>query len=504
MEKRVLLVTEGTYPYSYGGVSSWAHTLCNLVDDTSFYLYSFNSKLEDKPKYQLNSSIKKLIQLPLWTPYEPFDFLDYGTNYTDIVGKKLQVTDAVVMSKFIPAFKLFVKNIISNKCNLDSLEESIFNLYEYFKIYDFKESFKHQFTWMAFKEIFSNQNTLEQPNKITLNDLTFGLRWIYRTLFCLSLPVPKVDITHITLTGFPILIGLVAKREHNAAIVATEHGIFIREKMIYVNSSSFSFFLKSLLIKCSQNIAKLSYTRCDKVLSVSKFNTKWELRYGVKKENCKVIYNGIDENRFVPGEKPKHLQNTPTVVAIARIFKLKDIITMIKTCEVVKRTIPNVKFIVYGDKKAEPKYTQECEDLIAERNLTENFVLAGHHSKPNEAFLEGDISILTSISEGFPYTIIESMSCEIPVVATDVGGVSEAITNETGFVCKAKDFEALGRKVVYLLQNEELRKQMGKNARKRVLENFTTKSFITAYENEYNNLLVDKKVTQPEKYLQVV
>jgi glycosyltransferase involved in cell wall biosynthesis len=86
-------------------------------------------------------------------------------------------------------------------------------------------------------------------------------------------------------------------------------------------------------------------------------------------------------------------------------------------------------------------------------DLEDNFFLAGYHDKPHQLFCEGDISILTSISEGFPYTVLESMSCGIPVVATDVGGVTEAL-EKCGFICKPKDFEALGQSVVTLLQDE--------------------------------------------------
>ncbi|OSY89008.1 glycosyl transferase [Tenacibaculum holothuriorum] len=502
MNKKVLLITEGTYPYNYGGVSSWTHTLCNMVSETDFYLYSLNASLELKPKYEVSNNVKEIIQLPLWTPYEPFDFIDYGVSYEEILQKKLATSSKIIKSKFIDTFSVFIENLISDDCNLNQLEKSIYKLYSYFKKYDFKTTLSSHIVYSFFKNLLLSNTSLESSEKINLNDVTFGLRWIYRVLLTLSIPVPKVDITHITLTGFPIIPALIAKKEHGAAIVATEHGIFIREKMIYVNSSYFSFFLKSLMIKCSQNIAKLAYTRSDKVLSVSKFNTKWEFGYGVLEENSKVIYNGIDENRFVPGEKPTPLKNIPTVVAIARIFALKDIVTMIKTCNEVKQTINNIQFIVYGDKNAEPEYTQQCEELIKEFNLENNFVLAGHHSAPNKAFLEGDISILTSISEGFPYTVIESMSCAIPVVATDVGGVAEAITKETGFVCKARDYKALASKVVFLLQNEQLRKKMGENARKRVLEHFTIDKIIKAYQNEYDELIALNKGVY--EYLKVV
>ena len=88
------------------------------------------------------------------------------------------------------------------------------------------------------------------------------------------------------------------------------------------------------------------------------------------------------------------------------------------------------------------------------------------------------------------------MSCGIPVVATDVGGVAEALDEKCGFLCKPKDHEAIGEKVVTLLQNAELRKQMGAYARKKVIDNFTIDKFTKEYEIAYEYIL-NKKAQQP-------
>ena len=254
-----------------------------------------------------------------------------------------------------------------------------------------------------------------------------------------------------------------------------------------------------MLIKFSECITELVYYKADKILSVNKFNIAWEKLYGANPNKIEIIYNGIDHNLFVPMPKPAHLVGIPTVVAAARIFELKDVLTMIRSCEVVKRAIPDVRYLVYGDNTAVPEYTEECEKLIDELDLRNNFFLAGFHSKPHALFCEGDISILTSISEGFPYTVLESMSCEIPVVATDVGGVTEALDESCGFICKPRDHVEIGNRVVELLQNEELRKQMGANARKKVVENFTIGKFISEYEEVYARVArkETKEVVEP-------
>ena len=494
MEKKhdILLILEGTYPFNGGGVSTWSHMLCNEVKNANFNLYSINANFELTPKYQLSDNIKKVIQVPLWSPLEPQEMVDYGKKYYKIIRTKERSDEINITEIFVPIFEKLIKSIYSDTRSAEDFDEILYSMWKFFQKHDYKKTMLHQSVWKSFcnmvNEIISNDK-----ENATLFDLTLGMRWIYRFLIPLSIDVPKVDISHLTISGFPVIPALVLKYKYDTPIIATEHGVFIRERLIAINTSEYSFFLKKLLIRFSESITELVYHKADAIISVNKFNTTWEKMYGANPDKIEVIYNGVDHNLFVPKPKPESTKNIPTVVAAARIFELKDILTMIRSCAVVKKTIPNVKYIVYGDNEAVPKYTKECNRLIEELDLKENFKLAGYHSKAHEIFCEGDISILTSISEGFPYTVIESMSCGIPVVATDVGGVSEALDSSSGFICKPKDFEEIGNRVVELLQNEELRTRMGKSAREKVINNFTIDKFIKGYEYAYDRILAEKE-----------
>lgn len=486
----VLLILEGTYPYNGGGVSTWSHMLCNEIKNANFILYSINAQYESKPKYELSSNVKDVLQVPLWSPLEPQEMINYGKHFYTIVEEKEELNEATITEEFVPIFRRMITNIYSDTRKAEDFDDIIFKMWQFFQLHDYKKTMQSMAVWRTFCNLVVelSRNTKEEA---TLNDLTFGMRWIYRFLIPLSIDVPKVDISHLTISGFPVIPALVLKYKYNTPMIATEHGVFIRERLLAINSSEYSYFLKKMLIKFSESITELVYHKADLILSVNKFNMIWEKMYGANPEIIEVIYNGIDHNLFVPMPKPEALKGIPTVVAAARIFDLKDIITMIKSCHVVKQQIPNVQYLVYGDNNAVPEYTKECEELIVELELQENFKLAGYHSKPHQLFCEGDISILTSISEGFPYTVLESMSCGIPVVATDVGGVTEALDENCGFICKPKDYQEIGNSVVKLLQNSELREKMGANARRKVTENFTIGKFIREYEEAYEKVLGD-------------
>ncbi|RZJ72730.1 GT4 family glycosyltransferase PelF [Flavobacterium sp.] len=496
----VLLILEGTYPYNGGGVSTWAHMLCSEVSNANYSLYSINADFETKPRYELSDNVKDVVQVPLWSPLEPQEMINYGKKFHKFVERKENTSNENIKNVFLPIFEKLITIIYSEVQDTEDMDDVMFDMWRYFQQNDYKTTMRSKQVWDCFRYLMQDIIISDNDEEATLYDLTVAMRWIYRFLIPLSIEVPKADLSHLTLSGFPVIPALVLKYKYGTPMIVTEHGVFIRERLIAINTSEYSFFLKKMLIKFSEAITSLVYYKADRILSVNKFNMTWEKLYGADPKKIDVIYNGIDHNLFVPKAKPAHLEGIPTVVAAARIFELKDIITMIKSCGVVQKAIPNVRYLVYGDNNAVPEYTKECRDLIAALGLEDNFILAGYHSKPHELFAEGDISILTSISEGFPYTVLESMSCGIPVVATDVGGVTEALDSSCGFICKPKDFNEIGNSVITLLRDKALREKMGVNARKKVADNFTIGKFICEYEQVYDRLLnkrTNKQVVEP-------
>ena len=497
----VLLILEGTYPFNGGGVSTWANMLCNEVNNVDYILYSINANHEVNSKYELGNNIQKVIQVPLWSPLEPQEIMSYGKKYHQFVTLKDQSDSTDIETIFLPLFENLIKNIYLINSDLETFSETLYLMWKYFESHDYKNTLRSKIVWKTYCELISEIGIEEGEEPITLYDLTVGMRWMYRFLIPLSIEVPKASISHLTISGFPIIPALVLKYKYGTPIIATEHGVFIRERLLAISTSEYSFFLKKLLIKLSECITRLVYFKADLILSVNKFNISWEKLYGANPNKIEIIYNGIDHLLFAPVPKPKHLIGIPTVVAAARIFELKDIITMINSCYEVKKVIPNVLFLVYGDKTAVPEYTEECEQLIEKLDLKVNFSLAGFHEQPSLLFSEGDISVLTSISEGFPYTVIESMSCGIPVVATDVGGVSEALDEKSGFICKPKDAVEIGKCIVKLLQNDNLRIEMGRYARQKVISNFSIRKFINCYEQAYEKVLNPIEITIKEPYI---
>lgn len=488
----VLFETEGSYPFSGGGVSTWAHILCEeLQDKIDFYILAITGNPFVESRYKLTDNVKKIIHIPLWGVEEPAQYYDSDKPFSYQIEKKARTTRAVIKEQFMPIFRDFLECLFNPFRDPDEISEIIYGLWKYFTIYDYKQTMKETALWLDFKGHLSEEykdiiDTAEEP---MVFDVTFGMRWLYHFLMPLAVEVPKeVDLTHATIAGFPALSSIVAKYEYGTPSMVTDHGVYIRERLINLGRADMPFFSKKLLLNLSTLVTRAVYHTADQISPVTTANQKWEMKFEANESVILPIYNGVDTSIFKPTLKPSHTQNKPTVIAVAHIFPLKDIETMIRTCDLVRKKIPEVQFLVYGSLDVDKEYVLKCEDLIDELELKDNFKFGGFHDKPSMVFNEGDISILTSISEGFPYTVIESMSCSRPVVATDVGGIKDALEG-CGILCKPRDPQALAAGVIKLLEDPNLRLELGKKSREKVLLNFTTKKSVDSYYESYMNLI---------------
>src|SRR5262249_20203106 len=103
------------------------------------------------------------------------------------------------------------------------------------------------------------------------------------------------------------------------------------------------------------------------------------------------------------------------------------------------------------------------------------------------AYRDADVVLLTSVSEAFPYSVIEAMACERAVVPSDVGGVGEAL-EDCGLLVNPRDVDGFADAVRQLLDDAALRAQLARRARVRVLEEFRLDTSVAAYLDLYRTL----------------
>ncbi|HKJ45347.1 MAG TPA: GT4 family glycosyltransferase PelF [Balneolales bacterium] len=497
----VLLATEGSYPYKGGGVSTWAQMLCEeLNGQIDFIIFALSNSSQDKIRYNLPSNIKAVYNIPLWVTEDTVVYYNAEPPFSYYLKRKLRTTRNDIDNLFRPIFKDFIECLKDPVTKSVESGQVIYGLWKYFQYYDYKMTLSHISTWDHFKQFLFEytdktitSSSTETPH---LLDMTYGMRWLYHFMMPIVASIPQINLSMSTLAGFPVIPSIVAKFEYGIPYMVIDHGVFIRERLINISNTNFSYSAKKILLDMATLITGTAYHYADRILPVSGFNKNWEITFGAEANKIEVIPNGVDTQYFVPGPKPKELNNTKTVVAVSHIFPLKDIETMIKVCEIVSGKIHDVQFIVYGSLDIDPDYTRKCQALIKRLHIEENFKLAGYHANPRETYNEGDIYLMTSISEGVPYTLLEAMSCGKPVVATDVGGISE-ILKDNGILCKPRDPNNIAEAVLLLLVDDAMRNEMSVNSRANVIKEFSKEHFVQHYKNIFQELL--QKKTQKDK-----
>ena len=204
---------------------------------------------------------------------------------------------------------------------------------------------------------------------------------------------------------------------------------------------------------------------------------------GINGDKVEVIYNGIDLTRFRQnghaGEALQLLnlasvQGRPLVTMVANFeFRVKDHPMLLRAAQRVKAEVPEALFIMGG----EGELREETEKLAEQLGLKETCLFIGRCASVPDLLAASDICVLSSQAEGFSNSILEYMAAGRAVVATDVGGASEAIVEgETGHLVKSGDDQAMAERIVSLLRDPDRRRTMGSNGRRLVEQRFSCES----------------------------
>jgi polysaccharide biosynthesis protein PelF len=488
------MTTEGTYPYASGGVSTWCDALLRNTPDVNYTLLAIMMNPHMEARFDPPANVGGIINVPLWGTEEPSEF-DTGGSFAGLYEQKRRTTDEDVERIFLPIFRAFL-DAVNAPSDPAAFGRVLVQMEDYFARYDYSVTMKSRPVWTAFVETMNAFATgaaasLPEPARAhqipSLFDLTECLRWLYRFLIVLTIRVPEVSVTHTTAAAFCGIPCITAKVRNGTPMIVTEHGVYLREQTLFLSRFKRLFFCKQFLLNLITAVARANYHHADVVAPVCHYNTRWELAHGTPQHKIRVIYNGVDPETFAPDAKSTHGGGrTRHVVATARIDPLKDVETFLRVAARVRETHRDVRFTIFGSIADRPYY-EKCLALRRELRLEDAVVMGAVANDVVAAYRDADIVLLTSISEAFPFSVIEAMSCERAVVASDVGGVGEAV-EECGVLVRPRDVDGFARAVRELLDDDNLRARLGKRARARVLEEFRLDGSIAAYLDLYRRL----------------
>lgn len=214
--------------------------------------------------------------------------------------------------------------------------------------------------------------------------------------------------------------------------------------------------------------------------------------FGFSTQKTTTIYNGVDTSNFLPKKdvsirKRLGIETDHFVIgAVGNVRPAKGYDIFLKAAHLVIKNYPKCRFILAG--QGSGRLFEGLLKLRKRLHMEKTFHFIGFQENAAKVLNNMDIFVLPSTSEGFSISTIEAMSCGIPVVVTRSGGPEEIVQNNiTGIFAHPMDADDLANKLLFLIKDEKLRKDLAIRAQRMVAERFSSFELIKKYETLYED-----------------
>jgi glycosyltransferase involved in cell wall biosynthesis len=304
-------------------------------------------------------------------------------------------------------------------------------------------------------------NRIDTPKNYVIDGIKVECYESFNTGFRLGIPysIPTVTSLKTFLKtvkssklvhahGHPYLTSLLAAKlakRYSKPFVLTQHNTFIEYDSIFDSVEELNDI----------TVGKQTLKEADKIITVSNATKDYVMSLGAKPEKINVLHNGVDLIRFRPlfgkrDEIRRRLgisQNSTVVLTVRRLVYKNGIDTLIESANIAAKKSQKIVFLVIG----KGPDLNSVQMRIKQSGLENNFKLAGFVKDEDLPlyYNAADFFILPSKSgEGLPLVALEAMACGLPVIATDVGGISEILIKEYGKLVPPNQPELLARTIL--------------------------------------------------------
>ena len=272
-----------------------------------------------------------------------------------------------------------------------------------------------------------------------------------------------------------------------------------RPKIIHtIHGLAFHPYQSQLLNQFYIAIERTAAKRTDFFISVADAMTEQALAVSIgRREKYCTAYSAIEEEQFLqPVEDEKRnefrqkygiAEDAIVLVTIARLFMLKGHNYIIESAKELSKRFGNVVWLFVGDGNLSDEYKRQ----IKESGLAERFKFTGL-MRPSEiplAIQSSDILVHCSLREGLARTLPQAMLCGRAAISFDVDGAKEVVNENTGRLIEPENVEQLIEACGELIEDEQLRRQLGENGRDSVKEKFAPKTMVDTIEEVYRKML---------------
>ena len=238
-----------------------------------------------------------------------------------------------------------------------------------------------------------------------------------------------------------------------------------------------------------KTVVDFSINQSDGVTAVSEYlREETYQRFDIRKE-IKVIPNFIDLERFKKSNK-SHFKKAICPEGenvIVHVSNFREVKRVPEVITVFKRILDNgidAKLLLVGDGPDRNNAERRCREL----GICGEVRFLGKQEQVEEVLSIADLFLMPSGSETFGLAALEAMSCSVPVISSNIGGLPEVnVDGETGYLCNLDDVDCMAEKAVKILSDKKLHEKMSINSRKRA-EKFEMSKIVTEYENYYKEV----------------
>jgi len=476
---KVAMMTEGTYPHAFGGVSVWCDQLIRGMPDYEFCLLALVGTGNESVVWDLPGNVSSLVTVPLW-----------GTLHATLPlrgspgGRHRQCRRDELPSRLLCALWDSVVDPVADPHG-QVFADTIHELCEFGQQANLTAALASEKAVGLLTERWCARWPATEQYAPTLHDAVTAVQLLEHSLRPLSHRPVEADVIHVATNGLGVLPALTAKWRHKTPVIVSEHGIYLREQYLNGRKLPYRWPVKSLYLAFMRQLCALGYREADTITPCNIYNRRWEERLGADPARIRTVYNGVDPANFpvFENEPPE-----PAIAWAGRIDPIKDLETLLRAFALVHKEMPDARLRMFGaPPKGRESYLEKCQALAAELGIAGAATFEGHLKNVAEAYGAGRVVALSSVSEGFPYSLIEAMTCGRTCVATDVGGVTEAV-GDTGVVVPPGSPAAMAEAFLSLLRDDDLRLGLAAAARARALEFFTIDGAVGRFDEIYSFL----------------
>lgn len=464
---RVTLLTEGTYPHSHGGVSVWCDQLVTGMPDIDFDVIAVTGTGREQVVWDLPGHVSGVLSVPMWG--------DAPAGSPPRGRARRRLADA---------YERFLTALLDPGAE-HGFAPALYTLARAAADGALSPFLRGDTAIAVLTSVWRRPGLAVREAGPTLHDALTATGLLEHALRPLAAPPPQDGVAHAVSGGVAVLPGLAALERHGVPLLLTEHGVYLRERYLGYRTAPYRWPVKAVILGFFRLLAEESYRRAALITPGNRYNRLWEEQGGADPASIRTVYNGVDPAAFPPaGPEP----GTPTLSWAGRVDPIKDLETLIRAFALVRDRLPDARLRMFGGTpRGGEAYRERCETLAADLGHADAVTFEGRVDDIKDAYAAGNVVMLSSISEGFPFTLIEAMSCGRATVSTDVGGVREAV-GDTGLVVPPRDPEAMAAAALELLGDAARRRAMGEAARLRVIEQFTLRQTIDTFRAIYHEL----------------